>query len=187
MTEKYIDTKNSNPGKQIWILEGYKNFAIHGETGLKIEKLAKITGVSKSSFYHHFADTELFLDQLFAFHIFQCRIIADKEKAVKKINPELINILTEHKIDLLFNRQLRFNQDRENYKTVLDKSNQIIGTDFVRIWAEDLNLALSNRQMEGLFELALENFFLRINQENITTSWLTSYFENLAKIAKNFE
>ncbi len=95
--------------------------------------------------------------------------------------------MTEHKTDLLFNRHLRFNQERENYKTVLDKSNQIIGTDFVRIWAEDLRLTLNQKQMEGLFELALENFFLRINNENITAPWLSSYFENLAKIAKNFE
>lgn len=186
MAEKQIH-KEINPGQQVWILAGYTNFALSGENGLKIEKLAKITGISKSSFYHHFADTELFLDQLFAFHLFQCRIIADKEKTVKKINPELINILTEHKTDLLFNRHLRFNQERENYKTVLDKSNQIIGTDFVRIWAEDLRLTLNQKQMEGLFELALENFFLRINNENITAPWLSSYFENLAKIAKNFE
>ncbi len=87
MAEKQIH-KEINPGQQVWILAGYTNFALSGENGLKIEKLAKITGISKSSFYHHFADTELFLDQLFAFHLFQCRIIADKEKTVKKINPE---------------------------------------------------------------------------------------------------
>jgi hypothetical protein len=38
----------------------------------------------------------------------------------------------------------------------------------------------------GLFELALENFYLQINPENIEKNWLESYFENLNRIIKSF-
>ncbi len=106
---------------EIWIKEGYKIFSLFGENGLKIETLAKKVGISKSSFYHHFADLEIFIDFLMIYHLEQSAVIAKKEKQTKTVDPELINILVEHKTDLLFNRQLRFNQQNKLYFEVLQK------------------------------------------------------------------
>ncbi|SDL80422.1 transcriptional regulator, TetR family [Chryseobacterium taihuense] len=161
--------------------------ALQGENALKIEMLAKKIGISKSSFYHHFADMQLFVEALLNYHLEQSKVIAEKERLAQTIQPELIEILVEHKIDLLFNRQLRFNQQKNEFRETLEKSNQIIGNEFVRIWATDLQLNLSVKQLESIFELALENFFLQINPENITFEWISNYFENLKRIAKNFE
>jgi AcrR family transcriptional regulator len=172
--------------KEIWIKKGYEIFANSGQSGLKIEPLAKKVGKSKSSFYHHFADLEIFTECLLAYHLDQSKIIAEKERTVRSINPELINILVEHKTDLLFNRQLRFNQQNEEYRQTLNKSNQIIGNEFVKIWAMDLKLNLTQKQFEGLFELALDNFFLQINAETLNFDWLSQFFTNLKRIAENF-
>lgn len=172
--------------KDTWIKTGYEIFALSGESGLKIEALAKKVGISKSSFYHHFADLEIFVEYLLKYHLLQSQRMAEKERSAKNIDPELINILVEHKIDLLFNRQLRINQQQQHYKETLDKSNQIIGNEFVKLWATDLNLNLSPPQLESLFELALENFYLQINAENLNPTWLSAYFTNLKRIARNF-
>lgn len=161
--------------------------ALQGENALKIEILAKKIGISKSSFYHHFADMQLFVEALLNYHLEQSKVIAEKEKLAQTIQPELIEILVAHRINLLFNRQLRFNQQKNEFRETLEKSNQIIGNEFVRIWATDLQLNLSVKQLESIFELALENFFLQINPENITFEWISNYFENLKRIAKNFE
>ncbi|WP_089743300.1 TetR/AcrR family transcriptional regulator [Chryseobacterium taihuense] len=173
--------------RNIWIITGYEMLALQGENALKIEMLAKKIGISKSSFYHHFADMQLFVEALLNYHLEQSKVIAEKERLAQTIQPELIEILVEHKIDLLFNRQLRFNQQKNEFRETLEKSNQIIGNEFVRIWATDLQLNLSVKQLESIFELALENFFLQINPENITFEWISNYFENLKRIAKNFE
>lgn len=173
--------------KEIWIKTGYEAFALSGQNALKVEPLAKKVGISKSSFYHHFADLEIFMEFLLTFHLQQSKMIADKEKHVKSIDPELIHILVDHKVDLLFNRQLRFNQHNKRYKEILIESNQIIGNEFVTIWRKDLQLNLTQRQLESLFELALENFFLQINSDNLTYEWLSNYFSNLKRIAQNFE
>lgn len=161
--------------------------ALQGENALKIETLAKKIGISKSSFYHYFADMQLFVEALLNYHLEQSKVIAEKEKRAQTIQPELIEILVAHKIDLLFNRQLRFNQQKKEFRETLEKSNQIIGNEFVRIWATDLQLKLSVKQLESIFELALENFFLQINPENMTFEWISDYLENLKRIAKNFE
>jgi AcrR family transcriptional regulator len=172
--------------KEIWILAGYEIFASSGPTALKIEPLAKAVGKSKSSFYHHFADIEIFTDLLLKHHIKQSKIIAIKEQEVENIDPELINILVEHKIDLLFNRYLRINQNVASYSLALEQSNKIVGDAFVNVWIKDLDLQLTRKQIEGIFTLALENFFLQINTDTLTYTWLSNYFKTLKKIASNF-
>lgn len=170
---------------ETWIVKGYETFAYFGQAGLKVELLAKEVGISKSSFYHHFADLEVFLERLLEHHLKRSKVIAEKERIATSINPELIQIFLEHKTDLLFNRQLRIHAHQPNYQATLVKANEISGTDFIKLWLKDTGLHISQQQAEGLFELALENFFLQINPENLTQAWLEAYFENLKRITKN--
>lgn len=172
--------------KEVWIKTGYEIFALSGAGAIKIEPLAKRVGKSKSSFYHHFADLELFTDLLLKYHIAQSRIIAGKEQKADTIDPALINILLEHRTDLLFNRQLRINQNNRRFSETLYESNKIVGNDFIQLWVKDLNLTLTKSQIEGIFTLALENFYLQINADNLNYTWLSDYFANLKRIARNF-
>jgi AcrR family transcriptional regulator len=172
--------------KDIWIKTGYDFFATAGATGIKIELLSKKTGISKSSFYHHFADLEMFTEQLLKYHIEQSSVIASKEESAKNIDPELINILIEHKTDLLFNRQLRIDRQHKAYAATVKQSDKTIGNAFVMVWVKDLNLRLSPQQLAGIFELALENFYLQINSENLNRQWLSAYFANVKRIAQSF-
>lgn len=168
-------------------MKGYEIFSFLGLERLKIEQLAKEVGISKSSFYHYFADLDIFIDKLLDHHLSKSYIIAEKERKAKRINPDLIHILIEHKADLLFNRQLRIHSNKSNFKDTLIQSSRIIGTDFIKLWLTDTKLNLTAKQAEGVFELAMENFFLQINQDNINKEWLASYFDNLKRIARNFE
>jgi AcrR family transcriptional regulator len=172
--------------KQIWIITGYEIFSKEGYVGLKIERLSKKVGISKSSFYHHFADLDFFIELLLLHHIDLSYIIAEKERNSKNINPELIQVLVEHRTDLLFNRQLRISQNNKIYAETLVKSNKIVGDAFKMAWVKDLNLKLTQKQLEGVFTLALENFFLQINYDNLNEVWLTEYFDNLKKITNSF-
>ncbi|MFZ4740730.1 MAG: TetR/AcrR family transcriptional regulator [Bacteroidales bacterium] len=172
--------------KEIWIKIGYEIFSLSGKSGLKVEPLAKKVGKSKSSFYHFFADMESFIEELLTYHIDQSYIIAKKELMAKKINPELINIIVEHKTDILFNRQLRINRENKIFSDVLIKSNEIVGNAFVMLWVRDLGLKFTKKQLESIFELALENFYLQITPSNLNNKWLLDYFINLEKIVRNF-
>ncbi|MDN4166701.1 TetR/AcrR family transcriptional regulator [Cytophagales bacterium LB-30] len=165
--------------KKVWIENGYLIFSKKGLVGLKIEPLAKIVNKSKSSFYHHFADLEIFTDELLTHHLKKSREIAQKEYKAKNINPELINILIEHKTDIFFNQQLRFNRHIKSFETALLTSNKLVGEAFIAVWLNDLNLKLNMSQIEGIFSIALDNFFLQITEKNYTHKWLTDYFETL--------
>ncbi len=172
--------------KDIWIKTGYETFAILGESGLKIEQLAQKVGVSKSSFYHYFADMEVFTEWLLRYHLEQAQVMADKESKAQSIDPELVAILVEHKTDLLFSRHLRFNRQNKQFDAVLKKSDALIGNELVGLLAKDMHLPLTKVQLEGLLALAMENFYLQINADNLNTAWLAAYFNEFKRIAKSF-
>jgi hypothetical protein len=54
------------------------------------------------------------------------------------------------------------------------------------VWIKDLNLQRTQKQLEGIFELALENFYLQINLNNLNHLWLSEYFANLKRVICNF-
>lgn len=166
--------------KNEWIEEGYALFAEGGLATLKIERLAKRVHKSKSSFYHHFANLEIFVDELLDVHMLHSKQIALKEKHAKNIHPELIQILLEHKTDIFFNQQLRFNKSVKVFEASLQKSNQLIFDAFIEVWLKDLKLNLSVSQIEGIFSLALDNFFLQIHPQTFTLDWLRAYFDQLS-------
>lgn len=172
--------------KEIWITKGYEIYALNGLKSLKIEQLAKDVGISKSSFYHHFADLEYFFENLLNYHFQKCSILSQKEKNCKTIFPELIETLLEHKTDLLFHRQLRINRNDKIIESALFKSNQILGNYAVMLWAKEINLNLTTNQLNGLFEIATDDFYMRINKDNLDYQYLSNYFENLSQITKQF-
>lgn len=167
-----------------WIEAGYQLFAYQGVRGLKVEPLAKMVGISKSSFYHHFADIELFIEALLEHHLKQSVIIGEKEQNARTIDPEIIQILVDHKTDLLFNRQLRVDQHNIRFLETKGQSNKIVLEGFKSVWKKDLNPSLTQAQIDGIFELALENFYMQITPENINYAWLSGYFKNLKQITQ---
>ena len=157
--------------RAVWIDLGYGIFAREGYQALKIERLANKMGISKSSFYHHFADREIFIHALLERHIQQSYVLAEKERQAQGIFPDLIDALLAHKTDLLFNRQLRIHRDRPDFDRTLTKTNELVGDSFVLVWVKDLNLHLNRQQLNAIFQLALENFFLQINPQNLHRNW----------------
>jgi AcrR family transcriptional regulator len=171
---------------QLWIEAGYRLFAFGGESALKVEVVAREVGINKSSFYHHFADMDVFLELLMKHHVQQCISIEKKEKACKVIDPDLIHVFLEHKVDLLFQRQLLFHRDKKNYRETLQKASQHTGSAFVELWMKELQVAWTITQVEAFFELAIENFYLQLHPDNFNQQWLSAYFKKLFTVAQKF-
>jgi len=74
-----------------WLDQGLKALAANGVTALKAEPLAKAMGVSRGSFYWHFADIGAFRTAILAYwrEVSAERVIADLDAAVNE-NPLLL-------------------------------------------------------------------------------------------------
>jgi AcrR family transcriptional regulator len=177
----------TNNSKQPWIIIGYELFARQGLSGLKIEVMARHIKKSKSSFYHHFADLEVFTEILLNYHLERARLIAEQEKLCKNVVPELLHVLLEVKQDLLFNRQLRVHRHNPQFKICFETASKTVGNAILGIWADALGLTNSSHLAEIVLNLSLENFFLQLTEETFTYDWLVNYIHELKKMVIAFD
>jgi AcrR family transcriptional regulator len=86
------DVMSDQLSAQDWLDRGLKALAAQGAGALKAESLAKAMGVSRGSFYWHFADIATFRTAILAHwqEVSSERVIADLEKAAKHENPLLL-------------------------------------------------------------------------------------------------
>jgi AcrR family transcriptional regulator len=85
---------------------GYKIFADEGPEGIQVERLARMLGVSKSSFYHFFVDKEIFVSELIKLHLKHAQRYVAEIKKLDNFDPEFIDLLVAGKEIILFHRQL---------------------------------------------------------------------------------
>ncbi len=170
-----------------WILAGYNLFWKQGINGLKIEVMAREVKKNKSSFYHHFADLEVFLEHLLNYHIERAKIIAERERQCKQIIPDLINALIEFKEDLLFSRQLRIQSNNIQFRNCYEKINDIVGDSVLEIWAEMLGLRNNQSLAKLVLKLSLDNFYLQITEESLTYEWLLNFISDFQTISEEFK
>ncbi len=174
-----------NHPQNAWIEQGYQTFALEGPQGLKVERLAKAVGKNKSSFYHYFADLEVFTNILLTHHLAQAHILAEKESACTS-QSELIDLMVDHKVDLLFNRQLRIHRENRDFETCFETTNQLTGEAIIGLWAEILGLSDNSYLAALVLKLSLENFFLQITDETLNHQWLNTYFQELHTLIAAF-
>ncbi|MEZ4887823.1 MAG: TetR/AcrR family transcriptional regulator [Chitinophagales bacterium] len=172
----------TNKIKEPWIEAGYGIFSKEGPKGLKVEVIARKVQKSKSSFYHHFADLEVFTELLLAHHLQRTKIMAEREALCKNVDPELIQVLLDFKQDLFFSRQLRVNRSVEIFKECLEKANQQVGSAFLGVWARDIGLQGKNGLASTVLDFTTENFYLQLTEENFNYGWLSNYFKEIKQM-----
>jgi AcrR family transcriptional regulator len=86
------DVMSDQLSAQDWLDQGLKALAANGAGALKAESLAKAMGVSRGSFYWHFADIAAFRIAILAHwrEVSAERVIADLEVAAEHENPLLL-------------------------------------------------------------------------------------------------
>lgn len=169
-----------------WLETGYRCFAHEGPNGLKVERLSKEVGKNKSSFYHLFADLEVFTERLLELHLGRAKTISKKESGAKN-EGELISIILEHKIDLLFHRQLRIHRENQEFKRYLDHISEFSVQGLLAIWKKIISLSENSALAQMVFHLSLENFYLQITEETLNESWLKAYFANIRQMVLLFK
>lgn len=169
-----------------WIEIGYRSFAYDGPQSIKIERLSRELNKNKSSFYHLFAETEIFINRLLAYHMTQAKIIASKEADIST-EKELIDILIEHKIDLLFNRQLRIHRENPEFQKCFNEINQFTFPALMPVWKKLIGFTENTSLAQMVLALSLENFYLQITDETLNEKWLQNYFNEIRIMVSRFK
>jgi len=89
-----------------WIEAGYDQFAAEGLEGLQVERLARITGLNKSGYYHYFGDRDTFLEKLMDHHLQLAIAYTSELKQIRQFDPEYMELLIKYAKPVMFTDQL---------------------------------------------------------------------------------
>ncbi|MEL7342596.1 MAG: TetR/AcrR family transcriptional regulator, partial [Bacteroidota bacterium] len=115
------------------------------------------------------------------------RMIAERERLCRTIDPELVELLAEVKEDLLFNRQLRVHRENPDFRACFEQSNAEVQDAFLPLLASDLGLTAKPNLARLVLGLALENFYLQITEETLNQKWLSAYFHKIRFMVDEFQ
>jgi AcrR family transcriptional regulator len=164
---------------QPWIEIGYSLFSRDGASGLKVDLIAKKIGISRSSFYHHFADMEIFQEKLLQYHLTRAKRASEKVKLCKTMDPEFLLMMVEEKEYILFNRQLRNSREVPLYKTSFETAIGYMIEPVMPLWSEMLGLKHKPDVALKCFMMTADILFHRMTAENMNFEWLKAFLDEM--------
>ena len=165
--------------RQLWIEKGYEHFALYGPDKLSINKISKEIGYSRASFYHHFGDIDVFIDELLNFHWEICnQFNLTGKKECKNFYPDLYVLLAQNPIPFKFSKQLFINRNKPIYNYLFVKTyNESSKTFILKLFSEQFNLK-NNEETNNLWTTVGESWYSRLDTNDLSA-------EKMQQIAKD--
>lgn len=162
-----------------WIEAGYRVFATSGPQALRVEQLAREVGISKSSFYHHFADVPSFLERLLHHHVERGKVEAMKARGCRSFDPEFIHLLVEIRMDLQFNWQLRLHRENVAFQICYQRVHTLMEQEVMGIWSEALGIPGQTQLARNIFTVVTDLFYQRFPKEQLTYAWFVAFLSEV--------
>ena len=171
----------TNELKQKWIEKGYEHFALFGPN-ISINKISKEIGFSRASFYHHFGDYDIFIEELLNVHWEICQqFISIGEEECKVLYPDLYILLSQNIIPLKFNRQLFINRNVPAYNYLFIKSyNEAAKIFTLKLFSAQFDFK-NNKETFDLWITVGESWYSRLDMNDLSAERI----EQLSKDVMN--
>ena len=165
--------------KQLWIEKGYEHFALYGPDNLSINKLSKKIGSSRASFYHHFGDIEIFIDELLDMHWqINQRFCAVGALECKKYLPDVYLLLEQYPIPLQFSKQLFLHRNKPAYNLLFIKTYDAAAQTFIlKLFSKQFDLHYNDEDTYNLWLTFGESWYSRLDTNDLSAA-------NMERLAK---
>jgi AcrR family transcriptional regulator len=166
-----------------WLEQGYQDFAEFGPEHLSINRMAKALGESRSSFYHHFGDMEIFVDELLKRHWEEVLAFNETGQVTcQNLIPDLYELLGRNEIPLKFNWQLFHHRHIPRFNYIFVKGYHSSGEAFLlRLFAEHLGIHFSHEDLQSLWLTLGEAWYSRLDPNDLSASTLKRHGELILK------
>jgi AcrR family transcriptional regulator len=152
-----------NNNKPIWIYAGYSLLAEEGPVSIQIEKLARITGMNKSGFYHHFGDRDVFFDELMRHHMKLMEKFNNEASGLERFDPDYFRLLSEYKDPLFVNVQMTRWQEIPYFTESVKRSRKENEKNILPLWASYINLNDNYDLASEIWNVTRDAVYERLN------------------------
>jgi len=163
---------SKNNSSHIWIETGYELFAAEGLEGIQVERLARVTQLNKSGYYHYFGDRDCYLEHLMKHHLIQAQAIADDFHLIKNFDPDFIEILLKHSLQVIAHMQLVRNRHEQLLNEVFKQVNGFVDQALLPSWAEFIGHQNNHEFALKYFQQVRDMFYSRITFKNMNPDFL---------------
>jgi AcrR family transcriptional regulator len=177
-----------NGKKEKWLNEGYRQFAEFGPDQLSINQISKELSTSRASFYHHFGDIDIFIDELLEFHwdVSEEFHLVGKTQC-KNLMPDLYALLSKYPVPLRFNWQLFHHRHIPRYNYLFINTYEAGARAFtLDLFAQHVKLDLPTSDLYNLYKTLGEAWYSRLNPHNLSTGELQKHAEAIIQDLTNF-
>ncbi len=171
-----------------WIIKGFEHFAIYGPDSLCTKQIAEEIGVSRTTFYHYFADNEDFLNSIFDYYFEILDEHVDYiEKNCRKFIPDVYDSLARFKLGFKFTRQLFLLRANPVYNHIFQTYIQKTSRVFLPLFAECCNIHVSSFLLNRLWETYRDVWYSRIDENNITSAAMQKIAKEILQTLIDFK
>ena len=150
--------------KELWLEAAFICFAMNGPGDIKLKKLTEKLGVTRTTFYHHFLNTDELIDELLNVAILKSEEFAsDIKTSCKNYIPDLhILLANNYSIELQFLWQLFRNRSVPKYNYVFSRVSETLINALVPKFIEYYNFNISHTVAANLLESLHEAWYSRL-------------------------
>jgi AcrR family transcriptional regulator len=174
----------NNNSELTWIESGYNQFASEGLEGIQVERLARITGLNKSGFYHYFGDRETYLEKLMAHHRQIAVQMAGDLKQVQQIDPQLIEVMIKYGPPVLAHHQMVRNRHNEVLLSTYNKVNDIIDPIVSRLFSDFIGFKDHHEFSKRYYNQVRDTFYTQIAPDRMNYPFLRDFMYEARDIIK---
>jgi AcrR family transcriptional regulator len=127
---------SKNNSEYTWIEAGYNQFAAEGLEGIQVERLARITGLNKSGYYHYFGDRDTFVEKLMDHHLHLAITYTNELKQIEQFDPQYMELLIKYRTQVMFSNQLIRNRDHQLLASTMQRINEMVDPILSKLFAD---------------------------------------------------
>jgi AcrR family transcriptional regulator len=157
---------------KVWINVGYELFAREGYESLQVERMARILGLNKSGFYHYFSDRNFYLNRLLRYHDQCVDRMLEKVGGIETFDPEYLQIMIDHPLTVMANRQLSINHRTDLFENTLSDIKQKMEKALLPVWAEYVGMPHQPNLALRYFRLMQDAFYTRLSFDRLRMDYL---------------
>jgi AcrR family transcriptional regulator len=171
-----------NTNKDRWIKEGYSLLAKEGPSGIQVERLARIIGVNKSGFYHHFGDRDCYLEELTRYHENLTKKFTNEVIHLKHFDPDYFEVLVEYKDSFFVDMHLGRYRVKPKLVEASHNGRNLNEKKIIPLWEEYLNITGNHDLAYEIWKVVRDAVFLRLTYNDMNVESINNAIKEIKGI-----
>jgi AcrR family transcriptional regulator len=180
-----LNSMSKNNSEKIWTEAGYNQFAAEGLEGIRVERLANITSLNKSGYYHYFGDRTSYLEALMQKHLNHAIDLAQDLRQIQQFDPEFMKVLIKYTTPVLVHNQLVRNRHDMLLVQTYDQVNNIVDPIVTILFADFIGFKNHLEFALKYYSQVRDMFYSQITAARMNYPFLREFMFNAKEVIQH--